>query len=609
MLRAEARTGLGSHDVRRTLIKEELRPLAPPCVACGSDASYDPTAPPLATGSAQSRSMAASAGTDGDIADIPSAWLEGNFHLKPVIDDEGEAVAASTGAAPLPPALSSVLRTYQALCTAAEEVDYDLLYEEGLRQVEERDGETGLATTWRTRRCPSVSLLFSPMTMTALAGSSEARGERPLLACGAAALHDLYTKPPSRLFATGRGATGRLSAALLASRPASQASIMSAATSSAITTTTTSKVKAPVSRSNDSRGSIGTLSSLSAEGTAVVRSYAAAFTEALRQVVQAQRHYASGVGGDPPRLGSTSGARLGKNDKEGNNSPAVHEWRTHMTAAVMLAICSSCHAWFERTLQQPRRLPPSEGVQQRAAGDADSIPRCCCPRCGHDVDAETGGDTPTTAAAWSGPRWVWPPSVSTADFDAVARDSTGTSTRAIDSAVVRCLQEPFAPAMATRQHSSSGTGGEPCGTNGVGFAEAGDGDEEEPFAALVRHSRASKLRARKEKRRDTMGTSAAEARTHQAPWSLASMTPLRPSAEWAPTTVSEGGSIARGCTETGMSGKTMTFPVAAPPSESPPLSELAVPPRENLLAQSLRGALSCLYFHELWANAMGEQLL
>ncbi|CBZ32853.1 ecotin, putative [Leishmania donovani] len=623
MLRAEARTGLGSRDVRRALIKEELRP---PRVVCGGGGARGPKAPSLTTGSAASGSVTASAGADGGIADIPSAWLEGDFHLKSAVADGGGAAAAfrpacvrfageetatmSTGAAPLPPDSSNALRTYQALCAAADEVDYDVSYEEALRQVEDRDSQTGLATTWRTRRRPSAPLPFSSMAVTASALSWDARGERSTCAGGveaagnlrSAASHELYTKPPSRPSAAGRGTAGRLFAALSASRPALQASVISAATSSAITTTR--RMKAQVSRSCGGGGGGGAFSSLSTEGTAVARSSAATYAMALRQRVQEQREYASRVGGGPPRSSSTPAVWRGREDNEGSGRAAALEWRTRMTAAVTVAVCPSCAAWFERALQQPQRPLPSEEARQQTAGESDYAPRCCCPRCGHDVDTAAGADTP----AGAGPRWVWAPSAATGLSEAIKRDLDGTPARVIDSAVARCPQQPSSPASAARHRITNGAGSETCGTDSVGFAESGNGGEEESFAALVARIRASKRRAQEDAEGgNATATSVSEARARQAPLSSASIAPLHPSTELAPATAPKGVGISRVCIETGMSGETMSFPPAAPLSGPPSLSELTLPARVNPFAQRLRVALNRLYFYDLWASAIGEQ--
>lgn len=624
-LRAEARTGLSSQDVRRALIKEELRP---PLFSGGGGGTRGPRAPSLTAGSATSGSVAASAAAGGGIADIPPAWLEGDFHLKPVVADGGGADAASpsacmrlaeaataitpTGAAPLPLDSSNALRTYQALCTAADEVDYDVSHEEALRQVEDRDGQTGLATTWRTRRCPSAPLPFSSIAVTASALSWDERGERPMFAGGvepagnlrAAASHELYTKPPSRPSVLGRGAVGRLSAALSASRPASQASIISAVTSSAITTTR--RMKAQVLRSCGGGG--GAFSSLSTEGTAVARSSAATYAMALRQRVQEQRECASGVEGGPSRSSWTSTVRLGREDSAGSGGAAALEWRTRMTAAVTVAVCPSCHAWFERALQQPRGPLPSEEARQQTTGESDDAPRCCCTRCGLDIDAAAGADTPVAAEAGAGPRWAWAPSATIGGSEATKRDVRGTPARAIDSAAGNGPQQPSSPTSAARHRITDGAGGEACGTDTVGFAEGSNGGEEEFFAALVARIRASRLRAQgDEERSNAMVTSVSEAPARQAPLSNASIAPLRPPTELAPAAAPKGVGISRVCTETGMSGETMSFPPAASLFGPPPLGELTLPARVNPFAKSLRVALSRLYFYDLWAGAMGEQ--
>ncbi|CAG9571381.1 putative ecotin [Leishmania major strain Friedlin] len=626
MLRAEARTGLGSQDVRGALIKEELRP---PRFVCGGRGARGPKAPSLTTLSAGSGFVAASAGAGSGIADIPSAWLEGDFHLKSAVADEDGAAAASPSAcmalageatatmsadaAPLPPDSSSALRMYEALCAAADEVDYDVSYEEALRQVEDRDGHTGLATTWRTRRRPSAPLPFSSMAVAASALSWDAQGERSVFAgrveaagnIRVAASQGLYTQPPSRPSAVGRGAAGRLAAALSASRPASQASVVSAGTPSTITTTR--RMKPQVLRSCGGGGG-GAFPSLSTEGTAVACSSAATYAMALRQRVQEQREYASRVGGGPPRSSSTPAVRLDREDNGDSGRAAVLEWRTRMTAAVTVAVCPSCHAWFERALQQPQQPLLSEEARQRTAGEPDNASRCCCPRCGHDVDTAAGADTPAAAAAGAGPRWVWAPSAATGGSEASKRDFDGTPARVLDSAVVRCPQQPSSPASAARHCIANGAGGETYGTDSVGFAGSGNGGEEESFAALVARIRASRLRAQEdEESSNAMATSVSEARARQAPLSSASIAPLRPPKELAPATAPKGVGISSVCTETDMSGGTMSFPPAAPLSGPPPLGEQTLPARMNPLAQSLRVALSRLYFYDLWASAMGKQ--
>ncbi|KAG5504555.1 hypothetical protein JIQ42_06390 [Leishmania sp. Namibia] len=591
-LRAEARTGLSSQDVRRTLIKEKLRQPAP------------------------SRFATASAGVGGDIAELPSAWLEGDLNLESTVNDKGGASAASLPAgahlagattsttcacpAPSSSAPSAALRTYEALLTAAEEVDYDISYEEALRHVEERDSETGLAITWRTRCRASVPQLFSSTAVTASAGSREEGGECLMFEGGAtaagslrpAASSELYTTPPSRPSVAGRSATCRLSAALSASRPASQASIASAATSS-ITATNRAKRDAPRSKG----GGVGGFP-LSTEGTAVVCSSAATYATALRQLVQGQRRHASGVGSGPLPSGSTSAAWISREHNECDGGAAALEWRTRLTAAVTLAVCPSCNAWFERTLQQPQRRRPSEETLKRDVWNAKDASRCCCPRCGHDV----GADTPATAAAaGAGPRWAWAPLATTAGCEATPRDFNEAPERVIDPAIARCPQQPSSLASAAIHRNTNGVIGETCGTDSVGFAESSsDGSKEESFAALVARIRASRLRAQEgAERNDMMTPSATEVHIRQSPLSNTSIVPLRPPAQLTPTTVPASVGTLHVCAETDMRGKTA-------PSRPLPLSEPTAPARANPFTQSLRAALSRLYFDDLWASAMGE---
>ncbi|KAG5509215.1 hypothetical protein GH5_06295 [Leishmania sp. Ghana 2012 LV757] len=593
MLRAEVRTGLSSQDVRRTLIKEKLRQPAP------------------------SRFATASAGVGGDIAEIPSAWLEGDLNLESMINDKGGASAASfpagahlagattstTSACPAPSssAPSAALRTYEVLRTAAEEVDYDVSYEEALRHVEERDSETGLATTWRTRCRTSVPQLFSFTAVTASAGSREERGECLMFEGGAtaggsfrpAASSELYTTPPCQSSVAGCSATCRLSAALSASRPVSQASIASAATSSSITATNKAKREAPRSKG----GGVGAFP-LSTEGTAVVCSSAATYAKTLRKLVQEQRRHASGVGSGPLPSGSTSAAWFGREHNERDGGAAALEWRTRLTAAVTLAVCPSCNAWFERTLQQPQRRRPSEETLKRDVGNAEDASRCCCPRCGHDV----GADTPATAAAaGAGPRWAWAPPATTAGCEATPRDFNEAPERVVDPANARCPQQPSSLASSTIHRNTNGVIGETCGTDSVGFAESSsDGSKEESFAALVARIRASRLRAQEGvERSDTMTPSATEVHTQQSPLSNTSIVPPRPPTQLTPTTVPASVGTFHVCSETDMRGEMA-------PSQPLPLSEPTAPARANPFTQSLRAALSHLYFDDLWASVMGE---
>ncbi|KAG5482661.1 hypothetical protein CUR178_06698 [Leishmania enriettii] len=593
MLRAEARTGLSSQDVRRTLIKEKLRQPAP------------------------SRFATVSSGVGGGIAEIPSAWLEGDLYVASTVDNKGGASVASLPAgahltggttsttsacrAPSSSAPSAALRMYEVLRTAAEEVDYDVSYEEALRHVEERDSETGLATTWRTRCRASVPQLFSFTAMTASAGSREARGERLMFEGAAtaggsfcpAASSELYTTPPSRPSVVGCSATCRLSAALSASRPASQASIASAATSSSITATNRAKREAPLSKG----GGVGAFP-LSTEGTAVVCSSAATYAKTLRQLVQEQRRHASGVGSGQLPSGSTSAAWIGRVHNERDGGAAALEWRTRLTAAVTLAVCPSCNAWFERTLQQPQRRRPSEETLKRDVGNAENASRCCCPRCGHDVGA---GTPATAAAAGAGPRWAWAPPAATASCETTPRDFNEAPERVIDNANARCPQQPFSLASAAIHRNTNGVIGETCGTDSVGFVESSsDGSKEVSFAALVARIRASRLRAQEGAERSDMITpKATEVHTLQSPLSNTSIVPLRPPTQLTQTTVPASVGTFRVCAETDIRGKMA-------PSRPLPSSEPCAPARADPFTQRLRAALSSLYFDDLWASAMGK---
>ncbi|KAG5509066.1 hypothetical protein JKF63_06074 [Porcisia hertigi] len=607
-LRAEARTGLSSKDVRRALIKEGLRRPTPPLSAYSSICARDRREPSHTMDSVSCGSLATSTGAGGNIAGIPSAWLEGDFHLEPAGDGEdggagapssrsmrpagGEAVASFNRTADSPPVSSEVLRMYQALCTAAEEVDYDFSHEEALRQVETRDAETGLATTWRTRRYPSAPWpCSSTAAMTASVDNGERRGLRLVFGgCveaardrSMAASHELYTAPPSRLSTAHASAPSRLSTPLTLSLPASQASIMPA--SALPTTVSTGRVNGSVLRSHGGRA--GASSSLSTEGTVVVRSSAATYAKALRQLVQTHRQQVNIVGGAPSQSNSTSAAWPPSGDDDpdgGNGGAAALEWRTHMRAPVTLAVCSSCHMWFERSLQQPQHLPSSSRGGQQAAEGMDKGSRCCCPRCGCDVDSAAGTDMATAAAAAAGPRWAWEPTAATDGSRETSREPCGTPARIIDPPRARSPRQKTFPAQAAASHRSIAVAsGATCGTDSVGFTEA---DEEESFAALVARIRASRMNAQgNEEKGARVSPSAAESVSTRAPADM---------------------NRSRGCTETGTLGKPNTSPPAAltaPPAWTKPTG----PVHGNPFALSLRVALSHPYFHDLWASAMGER--
>ncbi|KAG5482814.1 hypothetical protein LSCM1_06844 [Leishmania martiniquensis] len=591
VLRAEAKTGLSLQDVRRTLIKEKLRQPAP------------------------SASVTVPAGAGCSVAEMPSAWLEGDLHLDLAVNDKGAGVASSAGArvegatpfttsacsASSPRLSSAALRTYEALRAAAEEVDYDVSYEEALRHVEERDSETGLATAWRTRRCPSVPLLFS---LTALTDSVEERDEggRCLTLKGGATaagdLHpavsnELYTAPPSRPSVIDRGVTCRLAAALSDSRPASQASVVSATAPSSITATNRGKGQVPRAQV----GSGGALSSLSAVGTAVACSSVARYTMTLRRLVQEQRRHMGDVGGGTPPSGWTSAAWLGREDTDRCDGTGALEWRTRLTAAVTLAVCPSCHAWYERTPQPSRRRWSSEEALQSAAGDAEDS-RCCCPRCGHGVDA----DTPVAAAARAGPRWAWAPPATKADYGETAQGCDETSATAMNSAIVPCPQNASSPAPAASHRWCNAAIVEARSTDSVGF----EGGREESFAALVARIRASRRRAQEVQEGSEMTTTrAAETQMCQPPLRNTSIVHPPPFTQLTPATACAGVGISHACADAGMPG-TGAFSPAGTSSGPPPSSEPAAPTQENRLAQSLRAALNRLYLYDLWASAMGE---
>ncbi|KAK7196548.1 hypothetical protein NESM_000593000 [Novymonas esmeraldas] len=409
-LRAESRTGLGTKDVRRALIQEQLRPPAPHRL--GTDAA-----------------------AGDDVLDLPTAWLDGDLRL--------DSVESEAGRCATPPPLSEALDSYRAICAAAAEVHYDVAHEETLRLVEQRNTVTGAATAWRARRRLSVPLHCSP----AAAAQAEVVAASPRGA--AAASHAVYTPPPclSSALPSRCGPSSRLAAALSAARPISPSSCASA---------TPVRAWTPASSQSSLRrgggGPAASSTSLSTVGTAVARSSGAAYAMALRRQVQQQQRQQQQQEQQLLHRGSARWA------EDGAAVAAPVEWRTCVTAAVAVCVCSACHAWFDCPLQSAAEPP-----HQLAEGEV-----VCCPRCGHAASIPE------------------PCQASSSSDCSVARVPPPEPPRA------GAARPPAAvTTAAAAEHRNTATSGVDAGGGGACDAE----EEEVSFATLVSRIRLARQRA------------------------------------------------------------------------------------------------------------------
>lgn len=418
-LREEARSGLASSDVRRTLIKEQLRPPPRPIPTPPAKPRQHTTLSSVPSSSAPHVSVHAEAAGSAEDS-LPAAWLQGAFSL----DD--------TPSAPTAQALTSSTRNYQsaqqayeALCAVADSVDYDVPYEEGLRSVETRDGDTGVATSWITRRASAPPLGSSATPLPRhRATSATASASSPKHALTDAA-HSLYTPSPS-----AHGVAN-------ASAPPSRASLYS-----------TPSTAVPSERSRRSSRGATTLSGrpsgqlpAATVGTAVLRSTAADFATALRRRVQAQRGESSSS--SRGRLGALAHSSV--NDvwpEHAGDEGGAATWRTSVTAAVALAACPSCETLFQRAL------------------DATAL----CPQCGKTVSVKAATSLEGTPQQQ---RWLLPP----------------PPTPTLPSPPQQHEQRsPPPPAPFT-------SAGEGCGTDSIGFPSEDGEDSFTALVARIRASK------------------------------------------------------------------------------------------------------------------------
>ncbi|KPA73312.1 hypothetical protein ABB37_10009 [Leptomonas pyrrhocoris] len=574
-LRAEARTGLASNEVRRTLIKEELRPPprpipAPPVPSrrtAPTNIGFLSSAPSKGSSSASLGSSTAvtrprhpsiQVETTGD-SEIPAAWLTGDFRLDESSEpftshsplpssaatsssaDAAAADAASTkGTESSSVDVSRYLsyanaqRAYEALCHAAQDVVYDVPYEEKLRRVESRDGRTGLATSWTSRRTSAAAPLITNTFIlnrgrTALGEEPRVQSSRGVPRTQRNASPSPYTPPSS-----SHGTSARHS---LRSQPSLHSErLPSRDTLSAPPAVATSFV-----------------------GTAVVRSSAASYATSLRQLVQTQR--------EQNALAEQRG-RLYHNFSPSSPTAAEGteveaEWRTRVSAALTIAVCPACEAMFEYALTstpvvgagEEERSEKGATKEDDGTGGALGVAKVC-PHCGATVDVSAEATAATAAAH----RWWLPPQPLPPQTTAAGSAAT-TSFDALPSSVE--------PTVANGAASSSG-----CGTDSVGFAE---GDGEESFAALIARIRASKNKA---------AARTGSAAVHQT----------APSASISMDVSGTRKSYSKGHASVGQDSGGVG---PLQPSPSVPLSALAAPAPLDPMVPKLRKALNHLYFFEL----------
>ncbi|KPI84854.1 hypothetical protein ABL78_6082 [Leptomonas seymouri] len=582
-LREEARTGLASSEVRRTLIKEQLRPPPRPIPAppMPSRRTAQPHIGLLPSASKVGSSLGSSTAlpiahhpsihveTAGD-DELPEAWLIGAFQLDaPPETSTSDARVSSSSTAPSPaaPAASApatraqergvdvsyanALRAYEALCRAAQDVAYNVAYEEGLRRVDTRDGITGLATSWISRRVTaplgsSDTLIFS--------GGSVAPVEEPR---AGSSYSDTSTQRTTSLALYSPPSSSHGAADAFSASPARSSLYSSHSQQSQRSSLS---VRQPRSASTLAPPVIAT----STVGTAVVRSSAANFVTSLRRVVKAQREQgaAANQSGRLNQLCFPLSTAV-----EDEREP---EWRTCVAAALTIAVCSSCNAMLEYALDAKSMsgVESNEGKEAEVEGGDEKTAApgstTVCPRCGAAVEAAA-----TTAAATAACRWLPPPQAPAAGSDAAALpDSLHRSAKKESN-----MEVPHSSAV-----QCSVKNGEPrsngCGTDSAGFAL---GDGEESFAALVAGIRASKRRA--------------EAHTQSASTTHATLS--TPTAMDA-ATVKPPESRHRGPVGSASGG---TAP--SQPPHSLPLSTLPVPAPVDPMALRLRAALRHPYFFEL----------
>lgn len=498
-------------------------------------------------------------GSDG--GSIPAAWFHGDFQL----DASTEASPVPADAASMPKAggadvashvsYQHALHAYEALCTVANSVNYDVPYEEGLRSVESRDAGTGLAMSWITRRASAppvgVHTVQLHSSNAPSAGVQASRVGSAVRAQPAPPL-SLYTPPPS-------------SHGVLRSSSSSSSSFSSPPSRRSLSSTLT-----PTSRSaQQQRSQVGRRPSqlasspatVSTVGTAVMSSSTAHYVTALRHAVQAQRrHSACGKRGNG-RLDRFASSSRFPGGADAADEEEEAEWRTCVEAAVTLAVCPACAAMFEHVLNTLSALGEGGDAatttrdhtrNENNGGDAIGLRTTVCPRCAHIV--------PVRVATAPSQRWMLPPAV---DHAGAERPPTVSATSPLPPPSLPPPPPTVSPASVVVA-ASAGT----CGTDSVGFA---CDDGEETFAALIARIRASKK----------------EAADHTSP-------PPRTSTSTAASTSTStdaDGDAARHAPRHVSVGVDMSESALA----VPPPSQHAVDP----MVSRLRAALSHLYFFEL----------
>jgi hypothetical protein len=598
-LREEARTGLRSSEVRRALIKEELRPTPRPVPTPPPPQSQSKRTTHLHTAqSARRLSARVEAGSSGDV--LPAAWLAGDFQLD-AFPDAASFSSSSETLSPLDrvtlPAVAecameglktkkvdaaahadyaSVLHSYEALCRAASEVAYDAPLEDKLRCVESRDGRTGVATSWIARRGSAPLLQTNPAVWQTAARGGGGAASPPATASAEEAMrratsrnvtttshafsHALYTPPPSSSYGNATFAS-----------PPTRSSVNSTASSSRQPSRSPSSAH---SLRQPRKGSKSTTPTVSTVGTAVLRSSAANYATALRQLVKAQRVQTT----VPDTWGRLTSSSFSSSVVEGEPLRAM-EWRMRVAAAVTLAVCQSCGTMFPCTLAPDTATAGAEeGLDHQGGGEmkGDARDACgggaaaaaVCPRCGQpvDVSAKTAGAVETC-------RWMLPPPPQTA----AAPATTSIPSKEEEERVPMNQPSPQqASTEATASAADVSGHGNGCGTDSVGFAER---DDKVPFAVLVARIRAAR------------GDAAAHA---------SSPPPQSARTTAATSTGTDAAEVQSDASQHGVPGASTAARVALSQlSSAVPLSRLKAPVSADPMASKLRTALSHLYYFEL----------
>ena len=652
-LREEARTGLASHEVRRTLIKEELRPpprpIPTPPAQARRGVSRHTSSPSAMTTSASASPLSLpghvngvrhpstthveTAGADDD--DLPAAWLIGEFQVDGAAAESitaGSALSSSPSLAtsddtspaaavsPSPHAeakgsrvevgsrasYANALQAYKTLCSTANDVVYDVLYEEGLRRVESRDGRTGLATSWLTRRA-SAPLLGSATALFAVAtGSNPAqmRGSEGEGRLGSFHGQLSGQHAASAMFPCASPSSSSCGLAAAVASPPSRSSLYTTASLPRQRSRGPSSVcsdRPPLRKPTPSSTAAPHGTTPSSVGTAVIRSSAAHYATALRQLVRAQREQGESPRDARGRLNSTrvssssffsssfSPSSVFATDAVKDGADSV-EWRTRVAAAMTIAVCPSCSAMFPHTLTAtPETASPCSATaglttekhraEERQSEAGASVE---CPRCGAAVDL--------SAAITPACRWLLPPPstrpdiVTTASTSLTAASATTASTAAVyplfstlcrtEEAGSAVRQQPSVQQRPARREAAGTT--DTCGTDSVGFAEA---EGEESFARLVARIRASKK----------------EAEQHAPPASAKTTASTSTEATAALTTSGATQQASVGSEAGGQILPFSSLPVS--------LSVLAPPAPLDPMVPRLRAALEHLYFFELMKGA------